>query len=133
MTLATEETTKLKLHLKLADVYQQGLFQQMLKENLDICAEDQMKIGWIEKAELKDNPEESLPNDQALSFVNLVSSASLILPPEIDTVVIARDKFVVEWNERRFWDPILLLQLVHIFWDYQQDKRRKADNSFITN
>jgi len=45
VTLATEETTKLELHLKLADVYQQGLFQQMLKENLDICAEDQMKIG----------------------------------------------------------------------------------------
>lgn len=33
------------------------------------------------------------------SFANLVSSASLILPPEIDTVVITREKFVVEWNE----------------------------------
>lgn len=33
------------------------------------------------------------------SFTNLVSSASLILPPEIDTVVITRDKFVVEWNQ----------------------------------
>jgi len=34
-----------------------------------------------------------------LSFTNLVSSASLIFPPEIDTVVITRDTFVVEWNE----------------------------------
>ena len=33
------------------------------------------------------------------SFTNLVSSAFLILPPEVDTVVITRDKFVVEWNE----------------------------------
>jgi hypothetical protein len=33
------------------------------------------------------------------SFTNLVSSASLILPPEIDTVVITKDKFVVEWNQ----------------------------------
>lgn len=32
------------------------------------------------------------------SFTHLVSSASLILPPEIDTVVITKDKFVVEWN-----------------------------------
>lgn len=30
------------------------------------------------------------------SFTNLVSSASLILPPEIDTVVITRDQFVVK-------------------------------------
>jgi len=33
------------------------------------------------------------------SFTNLVSSASLILPPEIDTVVITKDNFVVEWNQ----------------------------------
>lgn len=33
------------------------------------------------------------------SFTNLVSSASLILPPEINTVVITKDKFVVEWNQ----------------------------------
>jgi hypothetical protein len=33
------------------------------------------------------------------SFTNLVSSASLILPPEIDTVVITKDKFVVEWSQ----------------------------------
>ena len=33
------------------------------------------------------------------SFTNLVSSASLILPPEVDTVVITRDKFVVEWSQ----------------------------------
>jgi hypothetical protein len=32
------------------------------------------------------------------SFTNLVSSASLILPPEIDTVVITREKFIVEWH-----------------------------------
>ena len=31
-----------------------------------------------------------------VSFTNLVSSASLILPPEIDTVVITKDKFVVK-------------------------------------
>jgi hypothetical protein len=33
------------------------------------------------------------------SFTNLVSSASLILPPEIDTVVITNNKFVVEWKQ----------------------------------
>lgn len=33
------------------------------------------------------------------SFTNLASSISLILPPEIDTVVITRDEFVVEWNK----------------------------------
>jgi hypothetical protein len=37
--------------------------------------------------------------NQRVSFTNLVSSASLILPPEINTVVITKDKFVVEWSQ----------------------------------
>ena len=37
--------------------------------------------------------------NKRVSFTNLVSSASLILPPEIDTVVITKDKFVVEWSQ----------------------------------
>src|SRR5581483_9747888 len=53
-------------HQKIANVYQQGLFQQMLKENSDICAENQMEINRTEDAELKDSPEESLPNDRTL-------------------------------------------------------------------
>ena len=36
------------------------------------------------------------------SFTNLASSISLILPPEVDTVVITRNEFVVEWDK----DPI---------------------------
>ena len=34
--------------------------------------------------------------NKRVSFTNLVSSVSLILPPEINTVVITKDKFVVE-------------------------------------
>lgn len=37
--------------------------------------------------------------NKRVSFTNLVSSASLILPPEINTVVITKDKFVVEWSQ----------------------------------
>jgi hypothetical protein len=33
------------------------------------------------------------------SFTNLASSISLILPPEVDTVVITRNEFVVEWDK----------------------------------
>ena len=33
------------------------------------------------------------------SFTNLASSISLILPPEVDMVVITRNEFVVEWDK----------------------------------
>src|SRR5256884_664350 len=33
------------------------------------------------------------------SFTNLASSISLILPPEVNTVVITRNEFVVEWDK----------------------------------
>src|SRR3990170_6987245 len=33
------------------------------------------------------------------SLTNLASSISLILPPEVDTVVIIRNAFVVEWDK----------------------------------
>jgi hypothetical protein len=50
------------------------------------------------------------------SFTNLVSSASLILPPEMDTVVITRDQFVVEWskepNEEEMLPPTQVRQIL---------------------
>ena len=60
------------------------------------------------------------------SFTNLVSSASLILPPEIDTVVITKDKFVVEWNQNsESIDKIPLTQVKQVL--------RKGDRSEIGN
>ena len=41
--------------------------------------------------------EEALNERQ--SFINLVSSASLLLPPEMEAVVITRDNFMVEWDQ----------------------------------
>jgi hypothetical protein len=41
--------------------------------------------------------EEALNERQ--SFVNLVSSASLLLPPEMEAVVITRNNFMVEWDQ----------------------------------
>jgi hypothetical protein len=49
------------------------------------------------------------------SFTNLVSSASLILPPEIDTVVITNNKFVVEWKQNSIdkIPPTQVKQVLH--------------------
>ena len=33
------------------------------------------------------------------SFTNLAFSILLILPPEVDTVIITRNEFVVEWDK----------------------------------
>ncbi len=65
------------------------------------------EFSWNEDAFLVTNKRIKLNNlydrrealNARASFTNLVSSASLILPPEIDTVVITKDKFVVEWNQ----------------------------------
>ena len=48
------------------------------------------------------------------AFTNLVSSSSLILPPEIDTVVITKDKFVVEWNQSQSIDKIPPTQVIQV-------------------
>lgn len=48
------------------------------------------------------------------SFTNLVSSASLILPPEINTVVITRDKFAVEWTQNSETDKIPPTQVIQV-------------------
>ncbi|GES96253.1 hypothetical protein RCL_jg38.t1 [Rhizophagus clarus] len=55
-----------------------------------------MSQSSIVSSKRKRKHEKELFNKRA-SFTNLVSSASLILPPEVDTVVITKDKFVVEW------------------------------------
>jgi hypothetical protein len=73
--------------------------------NLDERLHEQ--FGWNDEDLLVANKRIKLDNiydrrealNSRASFTNLVSSASLILPPEIDTVVITKDKFVVEWSQ----------------------------------
>lgn len=82
--------------------------QQLGKRDRDNYALDEQfyesKFKWSEdgsnkkiKLDTPDDRREAL--NARPSFTNLASSISLILPPEIDTVVITRDKFVVEWND----------------------------------
>lgn len=59
------------------------------------------------------------------SFTNLVSSASLILPPEIDTVVITKDKFIVEWIQNDTIDKIPPTQVKQVL--------REGDRSELGN
>ena len=78
-------------------------------------------FGWNEDAFLVTNKRIKLNNifdrrealNARASFTNLVSSASLILPPEIDTVVITKDKFVVEWNNSESIPPTQVKQVLH--------------------
>src|SRR6201987_4034756 len=69
--------------------------------NLDERLHEQ--FGWNDKANKRIKLDNLYDRREALnyraSFTNLISSASLILPPEIDTVVITKDNFVVEWNQ----------------------------------
>jgi hypothetical protein len=73
------------------------------KRDFDLDENFYNSFSWNEDPEKKiklDTPEDrKIAINARPSFANLVSSASLILPPEIDTVVITRNKFVVEWSE----------------------------------
>jgi hypothetical protein len=42
------------------------------------------------------------------SFTNLASSILLILPPEVNTVVITRNEFVVEWDKDPYSETLPL-------------------------
>ena len=76
------------------------------RDDFDLDESFHNSFSWNEDPKKRIKLDTSEDRKEAIntrpSFANLVSSASLILSPEIDTVVITRDKFVVEWNERRF-------------------------------
>jgi len=71
----------------------------MLDENIHkeydygLNLREQKKI----RLETTQGREEALNERQ--SFVNLVSSASMLLPPEMEAVVITRNNFMVEWDQ----------------------------------
>jgi hypothetical protein len=81
--------------------------QQLGKRNRDDYALDnefyeskfKWDVGTNKKIKLDTEEDRIEALNARPSFTNLASSVSLILPPEIDTVVITRDKFVVEWNK----------------------------------
>jgi hypothetical protein len=82
------------------------------------------------KLDIQDDRKEAL--NARHSFTNLVSSASLILPPEIDTVVITREKFVVEWNHGSNKTRIPLTQITQILNPSREElvKSEIHQNSF---
>src|SRR6266542_771722 len=49
------------------------------------------------KLDTKEGREDAL--NVRSSFVKLVSSASLLLPPEVKSVIITRDIYTVEWDQ----------------------------------
>ncbi len=49
------------------------------------------------KLDTKEGQEDAL--NVRSSFVKLVSSASLLLPPEVESVIITRDTYTVEWDQ----------------------------------
>jgi len=55
--------------------------------------------GHIKKVKLDTQEDRIEALNLHPSFTNLASSVSLILPPEIDTVVIIHNEFVVEWDK----------------------------------
>jgi hypothetical protein len=68
------------------------------------------------------------------SFTNLVSSASLILPPEIDTVVISKDKFVVEWSQNPDTiDTITKIPPTQVKQVLREDDRSELGNEIHQN
>lgn len=76
------------------------------------------------------NDRKELFNKRA-SFTNLVSSASLILPPEVDTVVITKDKFVVEWIQNP--DTITKIPPTQVKQVLYEDDRIELGNEIHQN
>src|SRR6266542_6116191 len=70
------------------------LDENLYKEyDYKLSSESQKKI----KLDTKEGQENVL--NVRSSFVKLVSSASLLLPPEVELVIIIRDTYTVEWNQ----------------------------------
>src|SRR6185312_11320162 len=67
----TKETQELKPHLGPLDVHQQGLFNQILNENLDICAKSQTEIGRTNIIEHKIITGDAIPVAKAPYRVNM--------------------------------------------------------------
>ncbi|GBC03866.1 hypothetical protein RclHR1_05380003 [Rhizophagus clarus] len=76
------------------------------------------------------NDRKELFNKRA-SFTNLVSSASLILPPKVDTVVITKDKFVVEWIQNP--DTITKIPPTQVKQVLYEDDRIELGNEIHQN
>jgi len=55
--------------------------------------------GHIKKVKLDTQEDRIEALNLRPSFTNLVSSISLILLPEVDTIIITRNEFVMEWNK----------------------------------
>ena len=65
-------------------------------------------FNWRETKKLKLdslNDRKAALNERQ-SFTMLVSSASLILPPEVNSVLISRNNYLVEWNHESAENPI---------------------------
>src|SRR6266496_6409216 len=63
------------------------------KYDYKLSSESQKRI----KLDTKEGQEDAL--NVRSSFVKLVSSASLLLPPEVESVIITRDSYTVEWDQ----------------------------------
>ena len=55
--------------------------------------------GHIKKVKLDTQEDRIEALNLRPSFTNLASSVLLILPPEVDTVVITRNEFVMKWDK----------------------------------
>src|SRR6266545_1661608 len=80
---------------------QQSTSQQPFKSKKKLIKEYDYKLSLGSQKRIKLDTKEG--REDALnvhsSFVKLVSSASLLLPPEVESVIIIRDTYTVEWDQ----------------------------------
>ncbi|HEV2833629.1 MAG TPA: hypothetical protein VGW31_16735 [Hanamia sp.] len=71
----------------------------MLDKNIHEGYDYESNLRELKKIKLDTTQGREEALNERQSFVNLVSSASLLLPPEMEAVVITRDNFMVEWDQ----------------------------------
>src|SRR6266496_354446 len=78
------------------------------EENYELNEQLHEDFDWKEmkKVKLDSLDDRKAALNERQSFTMLVSSASLILPPEVNSILISRNNYLVEWNQESADNPI---------------------------
>ena len=93
------------------------------RENYDLDVNLHKEFNWREakKNKLDTLSDREAALSQRQSFTTLLSSASLILPPEVDMVLVSRSGYVVEWKQEDSNSQIPPTKVTHALKDDRRE------------
>ena len=93
------------------------------RENYDLDVNLHKEFNWREakKNKLDTLSDREAALSQRQSFTMLLSSASLILPPEVDMVLVSRSGYVVEWKQEDSNSQIPPTKVTHALKDDRRE------------